>query len=90
VQEAYWQLTFRPPTLGEMFKWGRQLVETELREISRVTRDPLNLEPERGPSPPQTLAPTVHPDQGKYPQRTVELYLNHAFVMRLILGIVRK
>jgi hypothetical protein len=87
VQEAYWQLTFRPPTLGEMFKWGRQLVATELREISQVTRDPLNLEPERGHAPPQTLQPTAHPVQGQYPKRTVELYLNHAFVIRTVLKI---
>lgn len=87
VQEAYWQLTFQPPTLGEMFSWGRHLTATELQEISRITQDPLNLEPERGHAPPQTLQPTVHPDQGQYPKRTVELYLNHAFVIRIVLKI---
>ena len=52
-----------------------------------MAQDPLNLEPERGHAPPQTLQPTAHPDQGQYPQRTVELYLNHAFVIRTVLKI---
>jgi hypothetical protein len=87
VQEAYWQLTFRPPALGEMFSWGRHLTATELREISRVARDPLNLEPELGYAPPRTPVPTVHPVQGQYPQRTQELYLNHAFVIKAALRV---
>jgi nitrate reductase NapE component len=87
VQEAYWQLTFQPPALGEMFTWGRQLTATELQEISRIAQDPLNLEPERGHAPPQTLQPTAHPVQGEYPKRTQELYLNHAFVIKTVLRV---
>ncbi len=93
IREAHWAAAFRPPTLGQMLKWGIALVQKETEAIAHILDDPLNEDPGRGqmsPAAQRTPSTAKAATSQKYPSRTERFYRNQAFVFKLVAQGVEK
>ena len=95
VREAYWAAAFRPPTLREMFRWGRALIAREAQAIAGIFDNPLNEDPggrlctQRRQASGRE-APVSPPARKPYPSHTERFYLNEAFVLKGVSWLVQK
>lgn len=95
VREAYWAAAFRPPSLREMFRWGRALIARETQAIARIFDDPLNENPDdacgaerRAATGGAARPPAPAPEP--YPPRTERFYRDQALVLKGVAWLVEK
>ena len=82
-REAFYDQSFSPPTLGQVLRWGSDLIDEEVDAIAKVFENPLN------------TSPTDHchdnrnkPDTCQYPGRTKRLYVAQAGIFKAVAKFV--